>query len=624
LAVALFQPVRTDDTFWHLKIGEILLQAKSFPAQEYLLFTHDPNSPPLYHEWLFQIVLKSIEAFGGLTALRFFLPLCVLCIVWVLLRFFRLFEPKGLLLATLLFLLFSYQRLIQLRPELFSMIFFFLMLHNGIQGRENFSKGRIAWAMFLSMMWANIHSLCLIIFLFWGLWIGCAWIYSKIFKHVLCFDWKGQITGFLCSMIALCANPMGYKLFYFYFTGNARNPYRNVIDEWGHFTFFNLRDFLPLSSDVLMGGMLLLVLWTVLVFIVLVLDLRNKSEDRTENLGRLSGTSNTKFTREQVLLEKFHLFFLSSAAILSLSLAAFAVRFFWLVPFPVLTLLKYFEKRPFLPYPRALCFLLCVVTVWHFRLPGTLGYRVPLESSLDRTVYWKWDYDRSKYHNNAVDFLKILGVEGNIFNPYYLGGFLSYRLNPKVRVFIDGRFEHYTEDVNRDFAEIKNVGAGFEEHIKKYGIDLFFVPIEKQYTRLLLALRKMGWVVLYHDEATVIFCAKTVFKKSDLKQALTHFYKIPVNNADDFSDFLEKDLRAQWAISREQTKNKTPEEIRTLTQESLKNQLQHGFLDDALEFYTSVSQRIPLSDPFFAHFCDIFAQRNQLDWQFSKEKKQGD
>jgi hypothetical protein len=245
-----------------------------------------------------------------------------------------------------------------------------------------------------------------------------------------------------------------------------------------------------------------------------------------------------------------------------------------------------------------------------------------LGTPLARTVYWKWDYDRAKYHSNAVNFLKNTGIEGNLFNPYYLGGFLSYRLNPKVRVFIDGRFEHYTESVNRDFAELKNVGTHFEALIKQYGIDLFFVPIEKEYTRLLLALRKMGWVVLYHNETTVIFCAKPVFEKSDLKQALTRFYKIPVNNADHFSDFSERDLRAQWAISREQTQNKTPEEIRKLAQESLENQLQHGFLDEALALYTSISDRIPLSDPFFAHFRDVFAQRNQLEWQFSKKQKQ--
>ncbi len=667
LTVALFQPVRTDDIFWHLKIGEILLQEKSFPTEEYLLFTQDPELTPLYHEWLFQIVVKSVENFGGLTALRFFLPLCVLCILWALLRFFRLFElrTENLLLATLLFLLFSYQRLIQLRPELFSMIFFFVMLHNLIQGQEKFSTRRIFLAVLVSMLWANTHSLCLIIFLFWSVWIGSAWIYSKIFKHSLSFDWKGQITGFFCSIFAMCLNPMGVGLFYFYFIGNARNPYTNVIDEWGHLSFFGPRDFLPLSSDVLMGSMLILVFWSVLVFIVLVLNLRNKKAcgdgdeggcfprpfQKTLHFPNIAVRNDIQsFTHQRVTNSTLSVptlfslfptlqrttasdFFLGCAAILSLGLAAFAVRFFWLVPFPVLLLLKYFQNRPFFSSQRAqiLClFLLCVATVWHFRLPGTLNYRFPLENFSAREVFWKWDYDRSKYHGMAVDFLKDTGVQGNIFNPYFMGGFLSYRLNPKVRVFIDGRFEHYTEAVNRDFAEIKNVRPHFQELIRKYGIDLFFVPVEKDFTRMLLALRKIGWVVLYHDETAVIFAAKDVFKKLELKQALIRFYKthrktevIPVDDADLFSDFTEKELRAQWAISAEQTQKKETDEIQKLTRESLENQLQHGFLEDALTFYNTVSDRIPLDDPFFSYFRAVFAQKNQLEWQFQKDKSGG-
>ena len=42
-------------------------------------------------------------------------------------------------------------------------------------------------------------------------------------------------------------------------------------------------------------------------------------------------------------------------------------------------------------------------------------------------------YPASKYHANAVWVLKDAGLEGNLFNEYYMGGFLGFWLAPELR-----------------------------------------------------------------------------------------------------------------------------------------------------------------------------------------------
>ena len=47
-------------------------------------------------------------------------------------------------------------------------------------------------------------------------------------------------------------------------------------------------------------------------------------------------------------------------------------------------------------------------------------------------------YDRWKYYGHATRFLHESELEGNLYNTYFMGGFLGYWLSPRLRVFIDG------------------------------------------------------------------------------------------------------------------------------------------------------------------------------------------
>ena len=68
-------------------------------------------------------------------------------------------------------------------------------------------------------------------------------------------------------------------------------------------------------------------------------------------------------------------------------------------------------------------------------------------------------YRSHKYYRESVHFLQATGVRGNLYNPYWMGGFAGYWLSPRLRTFIDGRTEHYDAEVFREHAAVQDLSS---------------------------------------------------------------------------------------------------------------------------------------------------------------------
>lgn len=491
-SITLLQPVRTDDTFWHLKMGRIILERGSLPERDPLLFTATESCPPLHHEWLFQVLLHALERTGGFYALRgvlFLEGMLIFFLLWKLMGRFGL-GPFSRVFGISVFALFSYQRLIQLRPHVTSIILFLLLGLLVFRDDTRLKPGNAALAILLGILWANVHSLCLLFFPFWALWLIVLSRSGK--KRPQGVSLARQTVVFLLSLAALSLNPMGTRIYYFYLIGASRNPYGHVIDEWGHFNPFGMRDFLPLSSNYLVLALAAIILS---VFWIARRHFRLHGEHGTAN-GNVSRT------------------FLLFASIAALALMLFAVRFAWLVFFPVSLILAHVEhafngpRGARLRFYTGLC--LGIAALGHFSLPSTEIYRFPLDDADLVGKYLAWGHDRIKYHAAAADFLVKRAVEGKVFNPYYLGGYLSFRAHPRIRVFIDGRFEHYPHRVNRHYHEIRSTAPGFESLVRDYAIDAFFLPKTVEWETLARALHQRGWLLVFDNFQTRIFLRRGV------------------------------------------------------------------------------------------------------------------
>jgi hypothetical protein len=86
-------------------------------------------------------------------------------------------------------------------------------------------------------------------------------------------------------------------------------------------------------------------------------------------------------------------------------------------------------------------------------------------------------YDRWKYHGHVASFLRDSGIEGNLYNSYYMGGFLGYWLAPRLRVFIDGSLR-IPPQVMTDYLSLQAKGGGSADFdatdlLDRYDVDAF-------------------------------------------------------------------------------------------------------------------------------------------------------
>ncbi len=603
LLLTCLQPVRTDDVFWHLKLGEILWQGKEFPGEDPFLFTSPEDSFPFYHEWLFQVGIHLVHSQWGMGGVRVLTALLALAACGAVWYWARGMDVTGHFawLASGALLLFAYQRLIQLRPHLVSVIFFFFLLGYLWRRRDQLSWGARLVCAGTMILWANLHSVALIIFPFWLLFLILLW-FGRESGNV---DFAGHRTGFALSLGAVIVNPMGWKLYVFYWLSQSTDPsiqvydYTKVLDEWGHWNPFGLSNFLPLSSPVLVGGFLLLL-------IVLLLRLGQGT--------RLAWRQGAHaLEREPLILAGWGL----GAAALML----FAVRFFWMAPL-LLGAIVYFPGKGERQggrwrYPLGVALWILAVFL-HFQHPGTGKYHYPWHTAKLRSQYLHQDVDEVKYHWKAIEFLKDLGLEGRVFNPYHLGGALSFGLHPQVRTFIDGRMEHYLDEVNRDHHTIETVGENFDQLLEAYGVELCFVPISRYTVRLRLALQELDWVLVYTNFQTQIYCHPDIF---ELHQAsIMGHYGLEGDagrheaRKDLYDRLLTSTLSiASWPIEGGSTRD--PDYLKTMDL-----LLMHLFIPEARYWYRAASPRLSVSDPRLEDFRQVFARHNQVRKQLGKEE----
>jgi len=90
----------------------------------------------------------------------------------------------------------------------------------------------------------------------------------------------------------------------------------------------------------------------------------------------------------------------------------------------------------------------------------------------------------SFYPVRAVDVLEVANAEGNLAVPFRWGSYASWRLAPKIKVSMDGRYEETYPDetfvMNRAF--FYKDSANWDELLRRFRVD--FIILELRTTRL--------------------------------------------------------------------------------------------------------------------------------------------
>ena len=202
------------------------------------------------------------------------------------------------------------------------------------------------------------------------------------------------------------------------------------------------------------------------------------------------------WARRRVRLVDWLLFLAFAVAALSAQRNTFLIGFLA----PVL-IASYFPWKPRLPVFAQYAAAALVV--------GALGAGIARGSFFQlRAAEWK-------YPAGAADFLLAHHVTGPLFNTYEYGGYLTWRLWPQERVFIDGRA--LSESVFMDYARIlynhdSSGGKSAEELLDGYGVQAMVMNSFEYSNGLVYLLApaladpaQTDWKLVYSDAQAMVF-----------------------------------------------------------------------------------------------------------------------
>jgi len=523
------RPLATDDLWWHLKLGEVYAQEGPWLPRDPLYYTTQ-NQPTVPHEWLFQIAVHAIERWTGFYGLRVTHVLLVAGIVAWAFRIFRrnagAFAPAAL--ATIVFAALSWYRLFQFRPDLatlLALLALYVLLLEPAPGARPPSWKRVGAALGVLVVWANVHSLfaigpALLVAALLG--IALHTVLMRLLVRPSC-QAGGQAmlaqrlgAALLLGLIVTLANPRGFEQHITFFVESASgdiwhlrddflawNPFRPAVDN---------RALVPLCW-LLADGLLLAFALAAAAGFVRVL--RERSAEAVQEF------------------DSVHLG-LGAASIVAMLTA---VRFHWMALFPLLYVLRAARRltQGRAPREHALAWVSAALSlVLALALPGGLRLASYVqEIAVEPDGYWRSPYLDQRYCGAGMRFLRDAGLRGRLFHPFNLGGFLGYWLAPELRIFIDGRMDHYPSEVLSDYLKLRNAsqrGAPrlLQELLDKWQIDVFFgtsFPESRYPDRHWIAhLRRLpGWVLVFSSENHAIYLRKTSRNQRNFQRVKAYY-----------------------------------------------------------------------------------------------------
>lgn len=490
-----FNQLKESDSFYHLKTGQLIWEAKAVPTTDPFSYTAN-GSKWITHEWLAELIFYGAWKAGGFWLLMAFIALLGAITYYLLFRFAL---SKGANFYLSLVLLFAVGGLtFELwvpRPQVFSYLLFvsviFLLEKFRHVGRPKYLIALVLliWA------WANLHAS-----VFLGLILILVYLGAEIFAFILPrvsssgfsfrrFKWfsAALLAGAGISML----NPNGKEVLTYLLT--IKSAIQSLgITEWKPIWAYIYET----ETKVFLAEMILgtgLIFWWY--------GIRKASREIAPVILAL-----------MVFLMPF--------------VSIRHVGFWPLAVFPFLMpALSYFFKKASVKISEKNIFRAVLIFAVLFLAARYITFPRSYFNSDTVPVY-------------ATDFVLANNLKGPLFNLYNDGGYLIWKLYPGEKVAIDGRSEVYGQKELNDILGITWGAKNWDELVnKKYKINYFFLgyrpsDLAKNISPLIVNLYKEGWPLIYWDDTTTIF-ARAMPENVGLinKYGLRHIS--PFRNPDD-------------------------------------------------------------------------------------------
>lgn len=491
---------------WHIRTGQLILTTHDIPRVD--PFSSTSGRPWFAWEWLYDVVAGWLDGAAGLNGVVVFTAVIIAGLfAWT----FGLLLRRGtnVFVALVLVMLAESAAMIhcQARPHVVSWLFmvvWFWILESSQQssaGSQSDSpegsaiKGRRLplWLLpVLMIVWVNVHGGFLLGLVLLAIyWVGAVWQWLTLkgdrFENVLRKIraeqrvWALALTGIL-SAAATLVNPYGFKLHVHIFRYLSNRFLMDHIDEFQSPNFHYV-------AQKCFAGLLLLTL--------VALAAKRGKASITYALVVLFAVYSGLYASRNIPLSSLLLILVIGPWLSdgmerlaeTLSGRGNAIR----RGQAAATLLQRMKAIE-LGLPGHLWPLAAIVfTCWIAAHGGKLGARQLMDAH----------FDAKRFPVHAVDYMERQNVPGPVIGPDYWGGYLIYRLYPRVRMVVDDRHDFYGEEFLRSYLKMMHVEPGWGDFLLQHPANSVVIPKASALANILA--ETPGWQPIYSNDVAVVF-----------------------------------------------------------------------------------------------------------------------
>jgi len=481
------------DFWWHISTGKYIVETGTIPDKDPFSYTNgleeNKNLFPerekfiLKQYWLSQIVFYLIYNYTGpkgIILLRAILLTMVLLLVFLRLKAWNV---KFYVSFILLFLLYLHLvKYIGERPVLFTILFTVITFTILERFREKKGKGLFLLCP-LMLLWSNLHGgfiLGNVIIMVYMLGEGIKIILKKV-KYT-----QQEITLFyIATTLALVfsyVNPTGWDAFFIAFSPEYKRFCYGIQEYQSPFYLYKNK-----LSPMNYSYVILMLLFP------LILLLRNKRLDLNHVL-LLTGLFAMAVTKG-----RYDVYYASIASMVLGREANLLIEALSKRRFSERTYEKMASAFSIVAVLSSLLYVIGMFKLEALRFDVAKGYSVP---------------------EMAIDFIEKNRISGNLFNEGGYGGYITWRLYPWKKTFIDTRWLNYTVQAELSWIATtaesvynKKLREGrmplWQRLLDHYNINLILMPLLDIYGQVppltLKLLDETEWVPIYSDPLSVIF-----------------------------------------------------------------------------------------------------------------------
>ncbi|MGD0578517.1 MAG: hypothetical protein ABSC08_06275 [Bryobacteraceae bacterium] len=470
------------DTGWHLKTGEWMLANGRVPTTDPFSYTK-AGQPWFAWEWLWDLCFGWIHAQAGLAAVVI-VSLLLIGVSFVLVLRTALRRCDNALLAFGLVWLGAYLSTVHwhARPHLVTLLF--AAVFGAILDRVR--DGRVAllwWLPPLTVVWTNMHGAFFVGIVFLAAFAAgelCGWLFEgdPVWARVR----LGRVIPYVLTaagcLIGSVLNPYGYHLHAHIFRYLFQENHAQTINEFQSLSFHHPTGF---CFGIILALSAAAAFWHLMrkEFALSILILG------WGWLALYSGRNIPIFV------------------IAAIPLVAQALQ-------EMLTLLQDSDasarlKRAVASFLELGSEVAAMERHWRLHLvsaaPVALIAAVSLAANPPAALHAQFITER--FPAAAVDRFLAQCTSARIFAHDQWGGYLIYRLYPRVKVFVDGRSDFYGPKFGEDWLRIANNRYDWQQQLDKFSVNTVLLPGDSPLASTMK--ETIRWHVVYDDGAAIIF-----------------------------------------------------------------------------------------------------------------------